>query len=125
MFNPSLASLIFTVTSSSTTLTLLFRSPDSPAKESHSSLLTRHTRLLLTRHTRLLPCLRKHLLLRQYSCTGSQTTQLSLRLRPLTTPSPPFSPSSQKMTSYILLLSTPAHFPLLNSTTTSTTRSSL
>src|SRR6266545_733639 len=39
MFNPSLASLIFIVTSSSTTLTLSSRSPTSPAKVSHSSLL--------------------------------------------------------------------------------------
>src|SRR6266540_799764 len=108
MFNPSLASLIFTITSSSTTLTLLFRSPTSPTKESHSSLLTRHTRLLLR--------LRKHLPLRQYSCTGSQTAQLSLRLMPPTTLLLPFSPSSWKMTSYILLLSTPTHFLLLNST---------
>src|SRR6266545_109202 len=42
MCNPSSASLIFTVASFSTILTLLYCSHDSPAKESHSSLLTRH-----------------------------------------------------------------------------------
>src|SRR6266540_3240832 len=106
MCNPSSASLISTVTSFSTILTLLYHSPNSPAKESHSSLPTRHARLL--------PHLKKHLPPPQYSCTGSQTAQLSLRLTPLTTLSPPFSPSSQKMTSYILLLFTPTHFPLPN-----------
>src|SRR6266498_2109558 len=98
MFNPSSASLIFTVASFSTILTLLYCSPDSPAEESHSSLPTRHTRLLL--------CLRKHLPLRPYSRIGFQTAQLSSRLTPLTMPSPPFSPSSQKTTSYIPSLST-------------------
>src|SRR6266498_4182160 len=106
MFNPSSASLIFTVTSFSTIPTLLYHSPDSPAKESCSSLPTRHTWLL--------PHLRKHLPLCPYSRIGFQTAQLSLRLTPLTTLSPPFSPLSQKTTSYILLLSTPAHFPLPN-----------
>src|SRR6266511_1894718 len=106
MFNPSSASQIFIVTSSSTTPTLLSRSLDSPAKELHSSLLTRHTWLLLR--------LRKHLPLCLYSCIGFQTAQLSSRLMPLTMLLPPFSPLLQKMTSYILLLSTPTHFLLLN-----------
>src|SRR6266511_2273448 len=66
------------------------------------------------RHMRLLPHLRKHLPLRPYSRIGFQTTRLSLRLTPPTMPLLPFSPSSQKMTSYILSLSTPTHFPLLN-----------
>src|SRR6266511_87629 len=106
MFNPSSASLIFTVASFSTILTLLYHSPDSPAKELHSSLPTRYARPL--------PHLRKHLLLPQYSHTGSQTARLSSRLTPPTTLSLPFSPSSRKMTSYILSLFTPAHFPLPN-----------
>src|SRR6266545_1137392 len=106
MFNPSSASLIFTVALFSTILTLLYHSPDSPTRESHSSLLTRHTWLL--------PCLRKHLPLCPYSHIGFQTTRLSSRLMPLTMPSPPFSPLSWKMTSYILSLSTSAHFPLPN-----------
>src|SRR6266508_880533 len=101
MCNPSSASLIFTVTLFSTILTLLYHSPDSPTKELHSSLLTRHVQPL--------PRLRKHSLLSQYSCTGSQTARLSSRLTPPTTLSPPFSLSSWKMTSYILSLSTPAH----------------
>src|SRR6266511_1030471 len=106
MFNPSLASLIFTVASFSTIPTLLYHSFTSPAKESHSSLLTRHVWLL--------PHLRKHLPLCPYSHIGFQTAQLSLRLTPPTMPSLPFSPSSRKMTSYILSLSTPAHFTLPN-----------
>src|SRR6266498_1241595 len=106
MCNPSSASLIFIVASFSTILTLLYCSPNSPTKESHSSLPTRHARLL--------PCLRKHLPLHLYSRIGFQTTQLSSRLTPPTTLSPPFSPSSWKMTSYILSLSTPTHFPLPN-----------
>src|SRR6266540_3202734 len=93
MFNPSLVSLIFIITSSSTTPTLLSCSPASPAKESHSSLPKRHMRLLL--------CLRKHLPLCPYSHIGFQTTQLSSRLTPLTVLLPPFSPSSRRMTSYI------------------------
>src|SRR6266545_2933241 len=106
MCNPSLASLIFTVTSFSTIPTLLYHSPNSPAKESPSTLPTRHMWLLLH--------LRKHLPLHPYSRIGFQTAQLSLRLMPLTTLSPPFSPLSWKMTSYILSLFTPAHFPLPN-----------
>src|SRR6266542_1500422 len=106
MCNPSLASLIFTVALFSTIPTLLYRSPDSPTKEPHSSLPTRHMRLL--------PRLRKHLPLCPYSHIGFQTAQLSSRLTPPTMPSPPFSPSSWKMTSYILLLSTPVHFLLPN-----------
>src|SRR6266511_3833799 len=104
MCNASSALRIFTVTSFSTILTLLYCSPDSPAKGSHSSLLTRHARLL--------PRLRKHLPLHPYSRIGFQTARLSSRLTPPTTLSPPFSPSSWKMTSYILSLSTPTHFPL-------------
>src|SRR6266540_322506 len=106
MCNPSSASLIFTIASFSTIPTLLYHSPASPAKESHSSLPTRHAWLL--------PHLRKHLPLCPYSRIGFQTAQLSSRLTPPTMSSPPFSLSSQKMTSYILLLSTPTHFPLLN-----------
>src|SRR6266498_1686277 len=106
MCNPSSALLIFTIASFSTIPTLLYRSPDSPTKESHSSLLTRHARLL--------PHLRKHLSLHPYSHIGFQTAQLSSRLTPLTMLSPPFSPLSWKMTSYILSLFTPAHFPLPN-----------
>src|SRR6266545_1397712 len=106
MFNPSSALLIFTVTSFSTIPTLLYHSPDSPTKGSHSSLPTRHMQPL--------PRLRKHSLPPQYSRTGFQTAQLSSRLTPPTTLSPPFSPSSRKMTSYILSLFTPAHFPLPN-----------
>src|SRR6266545_5469109 len=106
MCNPCLASLTFTVTSFSTIPTLLYCSPASPAKESHSSLPTRHAQLLLR--------LRKHLPLHPYSCIGFQTARLSLRLTPPTMPLPPFSPSSPKTTSYIPLLSTLARFPLLN-----------
>src|SRR6266545_1533367 len=117
MCNPSSASLIFTIASFSTIPTLLYHSPASPAKESHSSLPTRRVRLLLH--------LRKHLPLCPYSRIGFQTARLSSRLTPPTIPSPPFSPSSRKTTSYIPSLSTPVHFPLPNSTLTSTTRSSL
>src|SRR6266540_7085134 len=106
MCNPSSALLIFTAASFSTILTLLYCSHDSPAKESHSSLPTRHVQPL--------PHLRKPSLLPQYSRTGSQTARLSSRLMPLTTLLPPFSPSSWKMTSYILSLSTPTHFLLPN-----------
>src|SRR6266511_621754 len=76
MCNPSLASLIFTIASFSTIPTLLYHSPASPAKESHSSLPTRHMRLLLH--------LRKHLPLCPYSRIGFQTAQLSSRLMPPT-----------------------------------------
>src|SRR6266511_2421087 len=106
MFNPSLALLIFIIASFSTIPTLLYHSADSPAKELHSSLPTRHAWPLLH--------LRKHSLPPQYSRTGSQTAQLSSRLMPPTTRLLPFSPSSRKMTSYILSLSTPARFLLLN-----------
>src|SRR6266498_3962108 len=106
MCNPSSASRIFTIASFSTIPTLLYHSPNSPAKESHSSLPTRHAPLL--------PCLRKHLPLHPYSRIGFQTTRLSSRLMPPTTLLLPFSPSSRKMTSYILSLFTPAHFPLPN-----------
>ncbi len=70
--------------------------------------------VLLTRLTRKEIAFQFHLPLHSYSHIGFQTAQLSSRLTPPTTLSLPFSPSSRKMTSYILSLFTPAHFPLPN-----------
>src|SRR6266545_4147474 len=112
MCNPSLASPIFIVASFSTTPTLLFRSPASPTREPHSCSATRHAQPS-RRSRRRLPRL-------QSSRTGSQTARLSSKLTPPTTPSPPFSPLSRKITNYIPLPSTPVHLLLPNSTTTST-----
>src|SRR6266540_1554981 len=117
MCNPSLASSIFIVASFSTTPTLLFRSPASPTREPHSCSATRHAQPS-RRSRRRLPRL-------QSSRTGSQTARLSLKLMPPTTPLPPFSPLSRKITNYIPSPSTPVHLPLPNSTTTSMIRNFL